>query len=157
MFKRNAVNLSHNARDIWKNRHLRLVSHLFPVWVALGLLIPTALGFFIIGVWRGALMGLIWGGLVRILFVHHVTWSVNSVCHMWGHRPYPERDESRNNFVFGIFALGEGWHNNHHAFPTSARHGFRWWQIDVSYYVIRALALVGLAWNVKTPSTSAAT
>ena len=101
------------------------------------------------------LTGLLWGGLVRIFLVHHVTWSVNSACHLWGMQPYRSQDESRNNAVFGILALGEGWHNNHHAFPTSARHGLRWWQVDVSYYLIRMLAWVRLAWNVGLPSEMA--
>jgi stearoyl-CoA desaturase (delta-9 desaturase) len=103
----------------------------------------------------GALFGLVWGGLVRIFLVHHVTWSVNSVCHLWGGRPYRAGDESRNNFLFGVLALGEGWHNNHHAFPTSARHGLRWWQIDVSYRFIRALGWARLAWDVKLPAEHA--
>jgi stearoyl-CoA desaturase (delta-9 desaturase) len=92
---------------------------------------------------------------VRVFLVHHVTWSVNSACHLWGLRPYASGDESRNNLVFGVLALGEGWHNAHHAFPTSARHGLRWWQPDASYYLIRLLALVGLAWNVRLPSEEA--
>src|SRR6185369_15634353 len=87
--------------------------------------------------------------------VHHVTWSVNSACHLWGFQPFQSDDESRNNFVFGILALGEGWHNTHHAFPTSARHGLRWWQIDVSYLVIRLMALLGLAWTLKLPTLEA--
>jgi stearoyl-CoA desaturase (delta-9 desaturase) len=103
------------------------------------------------GTWSGAWWGLVWGGAVRVFLVHHVTWSVNSVCHLWGGRPYPEKDHSRNNLVLGILALGEGWHNNHHAFPASARHGLRWWQIDLSYYVIRLLALFRLARNVRLP------
>ena len=103
------------------------------------------------GTWAGVWTGLVWGGLVRVFLVHHVTWSVNSACHLWGLRPYRSDDQSRNNFVFGVLALGEGWHNTHHAFPTSARHGLRWWQIDVSYYVIRLLALLGLAWKVRLP------
>jgi stearoyl-CoA desaturase (delta-9 desaturase) len=107
------------------------------------------------GTWAGAWYGLCWGGLARIFLVHHVTWSVNSVCHLWGFRPYRSRDQSRDNIVFGVMALGEGWHNTHHAFPTSARHGLRWWQIDVSYYVIRALAWVHLAWDVRLPSKKA--
>jgi stearoyl-CoA desaturase (delta-9 desaturase) len=143
--------LSRYVRDLYKVPLLRVVSNLFPLWVIVGLLIPTALGFVFVGGWRGPVLGLIWGGLVRIFLVHHVTWSVNSICHLWGQRPYPDRDQSRNNFLFGIFALGEGWHNNHHAFPTSAQHGLRWWQIDVSYWVIRGLVLTGLAWNVKKP------
>jgi stearoyl-CoA desaturase (Delta-9 desaturase) len=84
-----------------------------------------------------------------------VTWSVNSACHLWGAQPYASKDESRNNALFGILAMGEGWHNTHHAFPTSARHGLRWWQIDVSYWVIRTLALLGLAWNLKLPTKEA--
>ena len=107
------------------------------------------------GTWLGVWTGLVWGGLVRIFLVHHVTWSINSVCHLWGSRPYRSDDESRNNVLFGVLALGEGWHNTHHAFPTSARHGLRWWQIDVSYWVIRALAWLRLAWNVKVPTTAA--
>src|SRR5947208_1086596 len=103
------------------------------------------------GVWTG----LAWGGLVRIFLVHHVTWSVNSACHLWGFRPYKNDDESRNNFLFGVLALGEGFHNTHHAFPTSARHGLGWWQPDASYWVIRLLALLGLAWNVRLPSKEA--
>jgi fatty-acid desaturase len=99
----------------------------------------------------GALLGLLWGGLARIFLVHHVTWSVNSVCHLWGRKPYPSHDESRNNFLFGILALGEGWHNNHHAFPTSARHGLRWWQVDMTYWVIRLMSWVKLAASLKLP------
>jgi stearoyl-CoA desaturase (delta-9 desaturase) len=156
MFKSKPEVLARYVKDLRQSRLLRMVSRLFPVWVALGLFIPAGLGFLLIGGWWGALLGLIWGGLVRIFFVHHVTWSVNSICHMWGQQPHPSRDESRNNFVFGVLAMGEGWHNNHHAFPTSARHGLRWWQIDFSYYLIRLLELVGLAWNVKLPPRTAA-
>ena len=118
-------------------------------------MIPAVLGGVITQTWAGVWTGLIWGGLVRIFLVHHVTWSVNSACHLWGLRPYRSDDESRNNIVFGVLAMGEGWHNTHHAFPTSARHGLRWWQIDVSYWVIRTLALLGLAWNVKVPGKQA--
>jgi stearoyl-CoA desaturase (delta-9 desaturase) len=148
--------LSHYVKDLRQSKFIRVLSRLFPVWVLLGLLIPTGLGYLLWGGWFGAMLGLVWGGLVRIFFVHHVTWSVNSICHLWGRRPFPCRDESRNNFVVGVLALGEGWHNNHHAFPTSARHGFRWWQIDLSYWVIRMFVLLGLAWNVKLPTKGAA-
>src|SRR4028119_278467 len=106
--------------------------------------------------WMGVLLGFIWGGLARIFLVHHVTWSINSVCHLWGSRPFrTSGDQSRNNLVLGVLALGEGWHNNHHAFPTSAKHGLRWWQIDASYWVIRCLAASGLAWKVRVPATEA--
>jgi stearoyl-CoA desaturase (delta-9 desaturase) len=151
ILKADAVGLDRYVTDLRKLVSVRVASALFPLWIVLGLAAPAALGGLLTGTWGGALLGLLWGGLVRIFLVHHVTWSVNSVCHLWGTRPYPEKDHSRNNLLIGILAMGEGWHNNHHAFPTSARHGLRWWQIDVSYYVIRALALVRLAWKVRVP------
>jgi stearoyl-CoA desaturase (Delta-9 desaturase) len=151
-FKADPPDLAGYVKDLRQSRALRVASALFPLWVAVGLLIPTALGALLTGTWMGALCGLLWGGLARIFLVHHVTWSINSVCHVWGGRPFETNDHSRNNFLFGILALGEGWHNNHHAFPTSARHGLRWWQIDVSYWLIRALACLGLAWKIKLPA-----
>jgi stearoyl-CoA desaturase (delta-9 desaturase) len=154
-FRPDPEDLDRYAKDLRRSRTLRVASALFPLWIVLGLVIPAALGGVITGTWMGALLGLIWGGLVRIFLVHHVTWSVNSLGHLWGGRPYASGDESRNNFVLGILAMGEGWHNNHHAFPSSARHGLRWWQIDASYWVIRALALVGLAWKVRHPRDEA--
>jgi len=157
VFRPDPADLAHYNRDLRQSRTLRAASALFPLWVALGLIIPAVVGGVLTASWMGALFGLIWGGLARIFLVHHITWSVNSVCHIWGRRPYPSGDHSRNNFVFGILALGEGWHNNHHAFPTSARHGLRWWQFDLSYYVIRGMALLGLVWKVKLPSKQALT
>jgi stearoyl-CoA desaturase (delta-9 desaturase) len=155
IFKPSPPDLSRYVKDLRQSALLRQVSMLFPVWVALGLLIPAILGGLITGTWTGALLGLVWGGLARIFLVHHVTWSVNSVCHMWGGRPFRGADHSRNNLLFGILALGEGWHNNHHAFPSSARHGLRWWQVDMSYWFIRALSWLGLAWKVRVPGTGA--
>jgi stearoyl-CoA desaturase (Delta-9 desaturase) len=155
VFRADPPDLGHYVQDLSRSRLLRGVSALFLVWVTVGLLLPAALGGVITLSWMGVWTALAWGGLVRVFLVHHVTWSVNSVCHLWGFRPYRSGDESRDNFVFGVLALGEGFHNTHHAFPTSARHGLRWWQIDVSYYVIRALALARLAWNVKLPSRPA--
>jgi stearoyl-CoA desaturase (delta-9 desaturase) len=149
-----APHLMRYVADLRQSRLIRTISALFPLWVLAGLAIPTILGGLITLSWSGALLGFIWGGLVRIFLVHHVTWSVNSVCHIWGSRPYRTDDHSRNNVVVGILALGEGWHNNHHAFPTSARHGLRWWQFDASYWVIRALAALKLAWKVKLPPTA---
>ena len=143
------------TKDLNQSPTLRLVSKLFPLWVAIGLVLPAVLGGVISQSWVGVLTGFVWGGLVRVFLVHHVTWSVNSACHLWGFRPFESDDESRNNVVFGVLGMGEGWHNSHHAFPTSARHGLSWWQPDVSYWVIRALALVGLAWDVKVPNKQA--
>jgi stearoyl-CoA desaturase (delta-9 desaturase) len=155
VFQADPPDLDHYVKDLRRSTLLRVVSALFLIWVALGLVIPAVLGGLLTGTWAGAWYGLAWGGLARVFLVHHVTWSVNSVCHLWGQRPYRSHDQSRDNVVFGVVALGEGWHNTHHAFPTSARHGLRWWQIDVSYYVIRALAWVRLAWDVRLPSKQA--
>jgi stearoyl-CoA desaturase (delta-9 desaturase) len=150
-FKADPADLDRYVKDLRQSASVRVASALFPFWIALGLAIPAILSGILTGSWLGVLLGFVWGGLVRVFLVHHVTWSVNSVCHLWGRRPYPEKDLSRNNLVLGILAMGEGWHNNHHAFPTSARHGLRWWQIDVSYYVIRLLAVLRLAWKVRLP------
>jgi len=155
VFQADPPGLDRYIKDLLQSRVARAVSALTPLWIALSVLLPGLLGGVITQKWGGVWTGLIWGGLVRIFVVHHITWSVNSVCHIWGFRPYRSEDESRNNIVFGVLALGEGYHNTHHAFPTSARHGLRWWQIDVSYYVIRVLAWLGLAWDVKLPSKKA--
>jgi stearoyl-CoA desaturase (delta-9 desaturase) len=116
------------------------VHRLFPLWVVLSLVIPFALGG-----WTG----LLWGGLVRVFFVHHVTWSVNSICHTFGRRAYATTDRSRNQWTVGLLAMGEGWHNNHHAFPRSAVHGLDAWQLDVSAWVIAALEPLRLANEVQ--------
>lgn len=148
-FKPDSPNLPHYVKDLHQSRLLRSASQLFPLWAILGLLIPAALGGLLTGTWMGVLSGLLWGGLARIFLVHHVTWSINSICHLWGSRPFKTGDQSRNNFVFGALGLGEGWHNNHHAFPTSARFGLRWWQVDLGYWFICALASLGLASRVR--------
>lgn len=154
-FEPDPPDLSRYVEDLHASRTLRVASCLFPLWVVLSLVIPAILGGVITLSWHGVWTGMIWGGLVRIFLVHHVTWSVNSACHLWGLQPYKSHDQSRNNFIFGILAMGEGWHNTHHAFPTSARHGLRWWQIDLSYWVIRMMSLLGLAWNLKLPTLQA--
>jgi stearoyl-CoA desaturase (delta-9 desaturase) len=138
--------------DLDSNRLVKFISRTFPVWVLAGLLIPAAIGGLLTMTWSGALLGFVWGGLVRILLLHHVTWSINSVCHIWGTRPFESHDESRNNAILGVLAFGEGWHNNHHAFPTSARHGLRWWEFDSSYLVIRVMEWLGLARRVRVPA-----
>ena len=132
------------CRHLLQDRMIVFVSRTFLLWSVLSLVIPFALGG-----WTG----LLWGGLVRIFLTHHVTWSVNSVCHTFGRRAFKTNDQSRNEWVVGLLAFGEGWHNNHHAFPRSAFHGLRWWQFDLSGYVIRGLEWIGLAHDVyRIPS-----
>jgi stearoyl-CoA desaturase (delta-9 desaturase) len=155
LFTRDNPKLASYIPDLMKSKTLTWVSNTFTIWVIVGFAIPTILGGLLTMSWAGALFGFVWGGLARVFLVHHVTWSINSVCHLWGSRPYRSHDESRNNVVFGVLAMGEGWHNNHHAFPTSARHGLSWWQIDLSYYVIRMMEVLGLAWQVRIPAPAA--
>jgi stearoyl-CoA desaturase (Delta-9 desaturase) len=139
------------TKDLRADPVIRAVNKQFYIWALVGLIVPAVLGGLLTMSFNGALLGFLWGGLVRVLIVHHVTWSVNSVCHLWGTRPFECGDESRNNAIVGVLALGEGWHNNHHAFPASARHGLSWWQIDISYIYIRAMSLVGLVRNIRLP------
>ena len=142
------------ARDLLDDRGMRTINRLFPAWVLAGLLIPFGLGWAIGGGLAGGLAGLLWGGLVRIFFVHHVTWSVNSVCHFLGRRRWNTPDESRNVGWLALVSFGESWHHNHHAFPRSAYHGLRWYEVDIAALVIRALAAVGLASDVVTADPS---
>ncbi|MFZ4569143.1 MAG: acyl-CoA desaturase [Bacteroidota bacterium] len=111
----------------------------FFVWSMIGLFIPFLIG---------GLNGLLWGGFVRLFLALNFTWSVNSFCHIIGGRMFNTADKSKNNFIVGILAMGEGWHNNHHAFPRSAFHGMAWWQIDISGYIIRLLEILHLVKNV---------
>lgn len=136
------------ARDLYEDRGMRLISNLFPFWVLLGLAIPFGLGWLASGTMTGALYGLLWGGAVRIFLVHHITWSVNSVCHFLGSRRFEVEDESTNVFWLALPSFGEAWHHNHHAFPRSARHGLKRWELDPSAWIITGMEKVGLARNV---------
>ncbi|MEM1212675.1 MAG: acyl-CoA desaturase [Planctomycetota bacterium] len=120
-------------------------------WVAVGIFLPAVIAGLWDQSWLSAGLGLMWGGVVRIFLVHHITWSVNSVCHLWGTRPFKSGDHARNNFIMGFIGMGEGWHNNHHAFPNSSRCGLRWWEFDGGWYVIWTLKRLGLAWDVRVP------
>jgi stearoyl-CoA desaturase (delta-9 desaturase) len=133
--------------DAWMRVMDRGLLFMLP-WALTGLLCYAVAG------WRGVL----WGTVIRTLALWHVTWCVNSICHTWGRRPNETRDESRNVWWVGLLSLGEGWHNNHHARPAAAVHGWRWYEIDVSGYVIRLMARVGLVRQVvrapRRPATS---
>lgn len=136
------------ARDLDEDPGMRFISRHFVWFVALTLLLPALAAFAVTGTALGAVTGLFWGGLVRVFLVHHVTWSVNSICHFHGSRRFEVDDESRNVFWLALPSLGEAWHHNHHAFPRSARHGLKRWELDPSAVVITALERVGLARNV---------
>jgi stearoyl-CoA desaturase (Delta-9 desaturase) len=138
------------ARDLLDDRGMRRIGRAFPLLVLAGLLIPAALGYGLTGTGAGAFTGFLWGGLVRVFLVHHVTWSINSVCHFFGRRRFDIEDESTNVFWLALPSLGESWHHNHHAFPRSATHGLRWWEIDISGLIIRGMEKVGLARGVVT-------
>ncbi len=139
MFKTTDADPNVYCRNLARDPMIVFMSSTFFLWVLLSLAIPFA-----IGGWTG----LLWGGLVRIFFTHHITWSVNSVCHTFGNREFETKDQSRNEWIVGLLAFGEGWHNNHHAFPRSAFHGLHWWQFDLSGYVIWTLERVGLVRDV---------
>jgi stearoyl-CoA desaturase (delta-9 desaturase) len=136
------------APDLQKDPLIRWVDRTFVLWALGGLLLSFVLGYLIGGTLTAALTGLLWGGGVRMLVVHHVTYSINSLCHFFGERRYATDDESRNLLWLALPTLGESWHNNHHAFPTSAAHGLRKRDIDPSAGVIWALEKLGLAWDV---------
>jgi stearoyl-CoA desaturase (delta-9 desaturase) len=128
------------CRHLLKDPVVVFVHRTFFVWAILSLAIPYA-----IGGWTG----LLWGGLVRMFYVHHVTWSVNSVCHTFGRRDFETPDRSRNQWMIGLLAFGEGWHNNHHAFPRSAVHGLGRWQFDASAWLIDGFERLKLARDVQ--------
>jgi stearoyl-CoA desaturase (Delta-9 desaturase) len=137
------------AAELYEDPAMRKIGRRFPWLVLLSLLIPTVAGFLLDGMSvGGALRGYVWGGLVRIFIVHHVTWSVNSVCHFFGRRRFDTDDESTNVGWLAVLSLGESWHHNHHAFPRSAYHGLRRWEVDLSGLIISGMERVGLAWNV---------
>jgi stearoyl-CoA desaturase (delta-9 desaturase) len=145
---------SRYAPDLLSDPVVRFVDRTFVVWVVLGLAAPFGLGVAIGGTVAAGLTGLLWGGAVRIFLLHHVTYSINSLCHFFGRRRFDTDDQSRNLSWLALLSMGEAWHNNHHAFPRSARHGLRRWErmLDPSAAVIRLLEIAGLAWNVVRAS-----
>jgi stearoyl-CoA desaturase (delta-9 desaturase) len=137
---RHRPNREFYCRHLLGDRVVEFVDRTALFWFGLGLLLPV-----LIDGWKGFL----WGGLVRMAVQNHATFAVNSICHAFGSRPFSTRDRSRNNLLIAVWSLGEGWHNNHHAFPSAACHGFGWQQPDISAVLIRALERAGLVWNVR--------
>ena len=137
------------AAELYEDPKMRRIGRWFPQLALLSLAIPMVADWALHGfTLAGAVRGLVWGGLVRIFFVHHITWSVNSVCHFFGSRRFDIEDHSTNVGWLALLSLGESWHHNHHAFPRSAYHGLRWWEIDPSGLIIAGMQRLGLAWNV---------
>ncbi|MEV0395856.1 acyl-CoA desaturase [Polymorphospora rubra] len=153
LFHRELSNRARFAPDLLADKDIRRVDHLFPLLVIVSALTPALIGGLVTWSWQGALTAFFWAGLVRIALLHHVTWSINSVCHVYGDRPFEVRqgDRASNFWPLAIVSFGESWHNLHHADPTSARHGVLRGQIDISARVIWLFEKVGAAWDVRWP------
>ncbi|HEY8637824.1 MAG TPA: fatty acid desaturase [Solirubrobacteraceae bacterium] len=148
LFSSDFANEQRYAPDLLADPTVRLIDRTFILWALLGLAIPFGLGVALTGTVVGGLTALLWGGAVRIALLHHVTFSINSLCHFFGRRRFDTDDESRNLRWLAPLSFGEAWHNNHHAFPTSAAHGLGRGELDFSALVIRGLERLGLAWDV---------
>jgi fatty-acid desaturase len=153
------AHLRHWVPDLYKLRSMRIIDKLFlPVHIASGFIL-FGLGYWLggygpEGVWMGTSL-VIWGMFVRLVAVLHTTWLVNSASHMFGYRNYETTDDSRNNWLVAIIAYGEGWHNNHHAYPRMAKHGHKWWEFDITWMAIKVLRKLGLVWDVVDYRTAA--
>jgi stearoyl-CoA desaturase (Delta-9 desaturase) len=149
LFDEEKTSIERWAPDLLKDPVMTRIDRLFPDLAAISLALPAVAGFAFTGTLWGGVTAFLWGGLARVFLLHHMTWSVNSICHYFGKRPFETTDLSTNNWPLALLSFGESWHNNHHAFPTSAIHGLGRWQIDPSGFVIRALERMGLARDVK--------
>jgi stearoyl-CoA desaturase (delta-9 desaturase) len=144
---------SRYAKDLFEDPGMRVIHRTFALWATVGILIPAGLGFAIDGTLAGAVTAALWGGPVRIFALHHVTWSINSICHFFGTRRFDVEDHSTNVFWLSLLSFGESWHHNHHTFPRSAMHGLRAWEVDPTAWLIRGMRRLRLAWNVVEIST----
>ncbi|MPZ80401.1 MAG: acyl-CoA desaturase [Actinophytocola sp.] len=152
LFERDQTNADRFAPDLIADPDIRLADKLFIPLTVVTIALPGVLGAVITWSWWGGLTALFWAGLVRIAFLHHVTWSVNSICHMVGSRPFESRDKAANFWPLAILSMGESWHNSHHADPTGARHGVLRGQLDISARVIWIFEKLGWATNVRWPN-----
>ncbi|MEA5362706.1 acyl-CoA desaturase [Amycolatopsis sp., V23-08] len=151
MFGREVTNADRFAPDLVADADLRVVNRFFWLWITLSLALPAVLGGLLSWSWWGVVTAFFWAGLVRIAFLHHVSWSVNSICHLIGERPFASRDKAANFWPLAILSMGESWHNSHHADPTCARHGVLRGQVDVSARVIWGFEKLGWATDVRWP------
>jgi stearoyl-CoA desaturase (delta-9 desaturase) len=154
LLDRGKTNLRRFAPDLLADRAILRVSNSFGWLVAASLLVPALVGGLVTWSWWGAATGFFWGGIVRMGVLHHITWSINSICHMIGRRPFTSRDRSRNFWPLAILSMGESWHNLHHADPTCARHGVLRGQIDISARLIWIFERFGWAYDVRWPTTA---
>ncbi|OZM81300.1 acyl-CoA desaturase [Pseudonocardia sp. MH-G8] len=152
LFDRDVTNRERFTPDLLADRDISRVDRLFLLWSVLTLVVPAVLGGLLSWSWWGALTALFWAGLVRVGLLHHVTWSINSICHMIGDQPFAARDHSRNVWPLAVLSFGESWHNLHHADPTCARHGVQRGQVDISARVIWAFEKLGWAHSVRWPT-----
>jgi stearoyl-CoA desaturase (Delta-9 desaturase) len=154
MFTENSADWSF-SRDLMSDRTLFWVHRTYLYWVGLSFLLPALIGWLFTRSWSGAALGFLWGGLVRCFVVNQASWCVGSICHYFGSRRFETHDHSANNFMVAVFTFGEGLQNNHHAFPSAARHAMLWWEPDFSGTMIYLLASLGLVWNPYHPSQEA--
>ena len=152
LFTHDGTDVARWAPDLARDRDLARISGWWPAFAVGSLAAPAVIGGLVTWSWQGVLLGFFWGSLVRVALVHHVTWSINSVCHVWGQRPFETRDRSTNVAWLAPLAMGENWHNYHHADPTSARHGVLPHQLDASARLIRWAEQAGWAHDVRWPS-----
>jgi stearoyl-CoA desaturase (delta-9 desaturase) len=145
-------NVAYYAPDLIRDPLIAKTARHYYTWVILGLIAPAILGGLLSQSLWGVVSGFLWGGAVRMFVVGHIIWSINSLLHRFGTRPYQSRDHSRNGGLFGLFTFGESWHNNHHAFPESPSFGLQWAAFDPGYWFIRGLSLVGLTWDLRVPT-----
>ena len=158
LFKEQSTVRERWAPDLLKDPAMVRIDRAFPWLVFASFALPPVIGFVVTGTLWGAITAFLWGSLARVFLVHHVTWSINSICHFFGSRDFATTDHSTNNWVLALVSLGESWHNNHHAFPSAAIHGVKRWQVDLSGLAIVALEKARLARDVKrvTPKQLAA-
>lgn len=154
LFANEVTNSAMFAKDLLRDPVIAKVNNYYLVWLVLGLFLPAVIAGALLQTWMGFLSGFLWGGLLRVFLAHQFTWSVNSIMHLFGTRSFDTSEHSTNNIWFAIPTFGEAWHNNHHAFQSSAKFGLQWWQIDIGYWVIHFFEKMGLVWDVKTPTTA---
>lgn len=139
------------AKDLQRDPVINLIDRYAWVPAVVLMLVIGAAGYAVFGTWQGAVGWIAWGVFIRTVFVYHATWFVNSASHTWGYRNYETEDDSRNNWWVALLSFGEGWHNNHHADQRSAAHGHKWYEIDLTWWTIKVMSWMGLAWNIKQP------